>query len=268
MIVGVDHIALACVDLETGQRALDRLGLSERFVDRAVANAPQKRPLLSDYGPLHDIAVYDPQSGAAIELTAHNVLQKEARNGFTPVLEVTGPAAAELADPDGESKCVTAAFGEGFVRHALQELDTYCYLRAGHEDSCLRAGVLAVADLEASLAFFTSGLAGKTDRQGVENGRRWAVVKLPALMPKWRLELLLVAAEGAATNENFLDNAGWPCLACLTTSIEGDAEKLRQAAARHVGEIFHLSVNGKALRILLAAGPNGELIELIEISKK
>ncbi|KZM49939.1 hypothetical protein [Labrenzia sp. OB1] len=268
MIVGVDHIALTCADLETGQRALDSLGLAERFADRGVANAPQKRALLSEYGPLHDIAVYDPDNGSAIELTAHDVMHRGGRNGYTPVLDVTVDAVTVEPAEDCESECLAAAFGNGFGRFALSGLDTYCYLRPVCETSCLHAGVLTVADLDASLSFFSSGLSCKIDRQGVTGGRRWAVVKPPALMPKWRLELLLVEEHGNVEEHRYLDDAGWPCLACLTTSIEVDAEKLRQASARQVGEIFDLEVNGKALRILLASGPNGELLELIEITKK
>ncbi|MEM5581306.1 hypothetical protein WNZ15_02515 [Roseibium sp. AS2] len=266
MIVGVDHIALACADLEVGQRALEELGLTERFADRDVRNALQKRDLLHDYGPLHDIAVYDPQSGTAIELTAHNVARKSAQNGFTPVLDVNVEAKGEQGG--GELDCVAAAYGDGYGLYRFPDLDTYCYLRPGGETSSLRAGVFTVAGFDASLGFFTAGLSGKIDRQGATSGRRWATVKLPGLMPKWRLELLVVEDLACLERTRLLDDAGWPCLACLTTSIEADAEKLRQASADRVGEIFDLKVNGKALRILLATGPNGELVELIEISKK
>jgi len=266
MIVGVDHIALSCTDLEAGQRALGGLGLSERFADRGVHNAPQKKHLLHEYGPLHDIAVYDARSGTAIELTAHNVAKVAEQNGFTPVLDVSVAAGCEAAG--SELDCVTAAYGDGYGLFRFEDLGTYCYLRSQCEPSGLRAGVLTVTDFDASLSFFTAGLSGKLDRQDVCAGRRWAKVKLPGLMPKWRLELLIVENLSGAGRSRKLDDAGWPCLACLTTSIDADAEKLKQASADRVGEIFDLDVNGKALRILLATGPSGELVELIEISKK
>lgn len=271
MIVGVDHIALACADLDTGRQTLAALGLSERFVHRGVVNAGQKRVLMAEYGPLHDIAVHDAETGAAIELTAHNAIHVRAGNGYTPVLEVPADADFEpVVDGGsgaGEAACIAAAFGDGFLRHVLPALETYCYLRPGAAAGELRAGVLRVRDLDASKAFFAVAIAARPDREGRDGGHRWAVVKPPALMPKWRLELLLVEAADAGC-ERLLDDAGWPCLACLTTSIEADAEKLRQGPARHVGEIFPLYVDGKPLRILLASGPNGELIELIEVTRK
>lgn len=266
MIIGVDHIALACSDLEAGQKALGDLGLSERFADRNVRNAPQKKDLLNEYGALHDIAVFDPQSGTAIELTAHDVAVTSGQNGFTPVLDVTVNAGCERVG--GELDCVTAAFGDGYGLYRMPGLETYCYLRSGCEKSNLRAGVLTVSDFDASLAFFKGGLSAKIDRQDVVAGRRWASVKLSGVMPKWRLELLIVEDLTRHQRTMRLDDAGWPCLACLTTSIDADAEKLKQASADWVGETFDLQVNGKALRILLATGPSGELVELIEISKK
>ncbi|WFE89356.1 hypothetical protein K1718_24905 [Roseibium porphyridii] len=266
MIVGVDHIALACTDLEAGQRALESLGLDQRFADRGVMNAPQKKDLLNAYGPLHDIAVFDPQSGTAIEITAHDVAQASTHNGFTPVLDLSVERKGEREG--AELDCVTAAYGEGYELYRLPDLDTYCFLRSGQEKSALRAGILTVSDFEGSLAFFTGGLSAKVERQDVVAERRWAVVKLPGVMPKWRLELLIVEDPISHKRTMRLDDAGWPCLACLTTSIEADGEKLRQASAGRVGEIFDLEVNGKALRILLATGPSGELVELIEISKK
>ncbi len=266
MIVGVDHIALACADLGVGQNALSELGLVERFTSRGVMNASQKKELLNEHGPLHDIAVFDPQSGTAIEITAHNVAQASAHNGFTPLLDLSVDVRGE---PVGcELDCVNAAYGEGYELYRLPDLDTHCFLRSGQDKSRLRAGVLTVSDFDASLAFFTGGLSAKVERQGAVADRRWTLVKLPGLMPKWRLELLIVEDPVSHQRTMRLDDAGWPCLACLTTSIEADGEKLRHASANRVGEIFDLEVNGKALRILLATGPSGELVELIEISKK
>ena len=65
-----------------------------------------------------------------------------------------------------------------------------------------------------------------------------------------------------------LDDAGFPCLALLTTNLERDREKLKEAGTNNSSGQFQLTVNQKQLKVEIFRGTNGELIELVEILSK
>lgn len=69
-----------------------------------------------------------------------------------------------------------------------------------------------------------------------------------------------------APTRRYLDGTGWPCLALLTNDIGADLERARHGARRW-SPVFPFTVNGKDLRICILAGPNGELVELIEVQR-
>jgi len=85
VILGVEHIALSCADIETGVAGLAARGFAPAFVERDIPNAPEKRSLLHTYTARHDIASCRAQAGIAIELTNHGPVYAPA----PPSYEVT-----------------------------------------------------------------------------------------------------------------------------------------------------------------------------------
>lgn len=72
MILGVDHLAQSARTLAAARTELLARGYTEVFTAAGVTNHPAKRPLLADYRPLHDLALFRPAAGGvAIEVTCH-----------------------------------------------------------------------------------------------------------------------------------------------------------------------------------------------------
>jgi hypothetical protein len=82
MILGVEHVALSCADIERGAADLADYGFSTAFIERDLPNAPAKTPLLHTYAPRHDIASCRARTGIAVELTAHGGIPAPAVSGY------------------------------------------------------------------------------------------------------------------------------------------------------------------------------------------
>ncbi len=90
--------------------------------------------------------------------------------------------------------------------------------------------------------------------------------RIDSPIEKYRSSLLM----GPTKNKEecapiFLDDAGFPCIALLTTDLESDARRLHIEETRFVTDDFRLTVNNKRLKICFACGPSGELIELVQV---
>lgn len=100
MILGVEHIALSCVNIETGVAGLSARGFAPAFVERDIPNAPEKRPLLHAYAARHDIASCRARTGIAIELTNHGPVNAPAPPSYEVTFGDDGIAAVALTSGD------------------------------------------------------------------------------------------------------------------------------------------------------------------------
>jgi hypothetical protein len=112
--------------------------------------------------------------------------------------------------------------------------------------------VVQTSNIEKSLSFWSLLGFRKTGKHGQ--------LRFDSLVPK---HTCIITLEEGGIAENKLDDAGFNCIAFITSSIERDNENLKKAGSV-VSEISEFSSNNKKMKIMFARSKGGELIELIE----
>lgn len=263
MIVGVDHIALSCADLDTGMRTMSMIGFETIFAERDAPNREEKRGYLRQFQEKHSLAMCRSSIGPAMELTAHGL--PEGIAPFQLLLQGVRGSSAAQAHPDA---CVIkSALG---VRAAesinLADVGATAWVDLDTEGPpAIRAVMLAVRDLDRSKRFWCDGIGGCITHEGREYGR-WALLEIHSPLPRCRLTVLLTEREH--DESRYLDAGGFPCLALLVTQLSNDRQRMLHAGGQDPSADFFLSVNGRSLVIALLRGPDMEIIELIQLSQE
>lgn len=91
MILGVDHVAFSCENIESCCSELEKKGFRTEFMQQNLPNHPAKKNFLKNYCPRHAIGYCRGSSGPAIELISHGSLsQEEETPVYQPVLDKNG----------------------------------------------------------------------------------------------------------------------------------------------------------------------------------
>jgi len=264
MILGIDHIAVSTMTLHESARALEAAGFERAFIEHDLPNGVPKRDFLSEYQPLHSIALYRPQHGIAIEITQHATTTR--RQGPYHLLldgvlslpsSVKGEASASV---EWEDVWQSAGWSE------IDRLDSFMSTVRGTATSDtasprIRAVGLCVSDIEKSVRFWRDGLRFRTVSKGnTRGGIRWERLSFRSVQPNWCIDLVLVESKPITSGQTMLDDQGATCLALITTDITSELARVGRADIHS----FELDVAGKRLAVAILRGPNDELIELIQ----
>jgi catechol 2,3-dioxygenase-like lactoylglutathione lyase family enzyme len=265
MIVGVDHLALSCKDVDVAGPILQRSGYRAAFVERALPNASVKEPLVHAFHPAHAIAYYDLPEGTPLELTNYGgpVVSRPSR--YHALVDAP-PAGATPVDDESWTSIWKAVGCDDPSAFAWPGLNATVWSGADAAGApSVRMVLCPVDDVERAASFWETALNARIEARGTaDDGSRWVRVKFAAPVKRWRLDVVL--AEGDVPKESKLDDAGFPCLALLCTSLARDTQRLARAGATTTGT-FDVGVNGRDLAVAFFRGPDGELLELIEVRK-
>lgn len=270
MILGVDHVALSCADVAAAAAGLAASGYTVRFAQEDVPNRESKAHLLTRYQPLHAIAYCQGTAGVAIELTQHGPLPEGPPSPYAVLLH--GPLAPSEFGEDARDwrsqvwretlGCAEPQSGRWLTANA-----PYCYDGAARLEPGVRAILLPVSDLERSVQFWKTAMGCRVrSRSAPDADRSWILLSFRTPVPAWCLEVVLV--QQPPPEPYALDARGFPCVAALTTSLEADLAAALQAGASESTGTFEVFVNGKTLTVAVFRGPDGELLELIEIRRE
>lgn len=271
MIVGVDHVALSCEGIQAAVQAVDAAGYRAKFVVIGLRNDEQKKPFLRSYTPAHSIAYCAGKGGLAIELTQH--ARALADTTGSPYHVLFAGALPEVSPIQGDGNPFAgvwpAALG-GATTHSgrWSPLNIPCsYIDSGSSPGIRAIGIL-VRDLDRSEEFWRGGIGCREVSRGrFLDGRRWEHLAVRSPAATLAAEVLL--AETASTpTRPYLDDPGFTCLAMVSTRLAADTERLRDAGASEVSDLFSLAAGDKEFAIALLRDPDGYPVELIQFGKR
>jgi len=268
MILGMDHLALSVTDIDAAVAAGQPLGFDALFVERNLPNPECKRPLLIDHRAFHDVALLRAYGGGtAIEAVRHARRLAAPRSQIMPLLcgqRRSGAAFGgfNTAGPDWPAICrdalgVTAVMAEWAAWRA-----PLCLVNERAEPH-VAALLVATPAWEKDLMFWRDGVSATIASH--EPGR-WALLKLKSPVAAWQGTVLLARTENAASN--YLDSAGFPCIALWSSALAEDTDRLRKFGGSSIIEPFTLTVNGRVLTVIQLRAPGGWLLELIQLTRK
>lgn len=270
MIMGVDHVALACTDIDQADAQLTGTGFRTRFIQRDVPNFPGKTGLLDTFCSLHTVAFCEGAGSTAIELTSHGPELAPVRAGYEVLLRLPQNAIWRQLEAAGDiAETWGSAFGLREVRcGAWDESGARFWLEPGGDDPAASVvGLLVpVTDLDQSEVFWRSGLGLRSVTRGEAGGRAWARGRFISPIPAWCLDVVLMESRDPLPRP-VLDAPGFPCLALLSTDARKDEERLLQSGGSDSTGLFEVGIDGKKLQVVVLRAPGGELVELIQVSR-
>ncbi|MCC2667806.1 MAG: hypothetical protein K0Q72_277 [Armatimonadetes bacterium] len=269
MILGVDHLALTCTDLDAASQQLAASGFPIRFSQRDIPNFAGKAPLLAEYQPLHSMAFCEGTGTTSIELTLHGAQMAPARASYELLLSVQrSDSWSEWPPPTDAGKIWEDAFGLPAVRcgtwadsGALFWFEPETTTAAG-----VRALLVPVRDLDHAIGFWKGALGLRGLTEGSTAGRRWARGRFVSPVPAWCLDVVIAEVEELPPTPS-LDAPGFPCLALLSTDAHRDEAKLLAAGGTESTGVFEVIIDGKGLQVVVLRGPDGELVELLQVNR-
>lgn len=261
MIIGVEHIGASD---GSARGTLEALGYRPRFADTGLPNSRTKAPFLLKYGALHDIAYYEAvDDSPAVELISYGRAAPRASDPL-PTLVVDRPLDEGATPSEVLADALRAGLGAdpALVRVGPLASATFPIISAPTgRGPAISAYAVAVRDPEASAALWAGALGMTVDSR--DPGGHWMWLRLSPPVPRWRIRVLLARDENATTARH-LDEDGVTSIAFLSTDLDRDRERLARVA--HVGEPFAITVHDRPLRVCVGRSPDGDLIELIQIT--
>jgi hypothetical protein len=267
MILGVDHIALSCINLQQSVKVLEKSGYICRFTESKLLHHPAKLFLLRNDTSTHAIAYCQPPDGVAIELICNNT----PLNGPGSLYQVVFSSAPHETEVVSDKDDFICNLLRKLFNHTVQKALWHPFnIPIWHtsflsklDSSLISLVVIQESDISAAERFWMKGLgASIIRRKEVE----WILLAFRSPIKTWKLDVLLVQSI-CDTTIPYLDDAGFPCLALITTNLTEDVHKAVSEGALEASEPFSFVVGGKKLMIALLRGPGNELIELIQINK-
>jgi hypothetical protein len=272
MICGVDHVALACTELESAIEALKASGFSVRFIDHDVPNDAGKASILLDYQPLHSMALCDPASGISLELTKHGSRIGPQAGGFQLLLARAPQARANVMDGRAHdiANIWLDAFGHQSTPMAWTPFGSTVWCldppADGREQETLGL-LLPVPQVVREAEFWTSALGFKEVSSGaLGRDGDWKHLRLPAPVPNWSADVILLE-DADPSGLTMLDSGGFPCLALLSTNLKDDLARCIDHGGTIGAKPFSVVVAAKTLNVALFRSPGGALIELLSVAR-
>lgn len=273
MIFGVDHVALACGDIDEAAAALERIGCHAAFIERHLVNRETKARFLHWYQATHAIAYCAVPDSPAIELTGYGRVHR-APSPYEVLFSGPIDTADEADADDALAEIWRAATGTAHVGCGLLRSIgvRYWYDRTAtgqRRGPRVRCVLRRVADLACATSFWAEAAGARRMASGSAGGARWARLAIGAALSQWSLELIVVESRSGVTDDEApprLDDTGFPCVALLTSNLQRERDRFFAAGAGDSTGTFAMTINHRRLSVEILRAPAGELIELIEVA--
>ncbi len=256
LIGGITHLTMEA-PLQQGMRFADQVGFRRVFSDKVQLPAAFE-PIGLSSGPL-PLALYTATQGTQLEIVDHD--EPAPRYGaFTGVFGCAPPAnlsvvarSAQVADfivKSGAARAPQCAL--------LGPYGSETWFDAAGGAGGLRALVCRVRDVVAEATFW--GRFARVRWGEVDANAAWGAVQSP--LPRTRAALLIVGDERAETSHD-VNDAGFPSIGVVSTTIESDYRMALDIGATSRGAPITVTVGSRRLRLALIASPGGAPIELL-----
>ena len=245
MILKIGHLIVYSDELEKDVAALQSKGYQILFRQN-IGNLEIKKDWATSFPEVQDVAFLTAPDNFSIELIGHKDNVEESN--FIPIIE------DGQEEPDPRDKETSPG---------QQNKETSCFrfpVFLNDQKTPFQFNKLLVKtkDLSASMDFWKN-----FGFQAIHLEEGTAQMEFKSILSSKKFFIYLKKSE--QTNPNpCLDNKGISCVSFITNSAQKEKEKLDRQGIKStpVGEI---TVNGKLLHLFFVSGPNGEIVEVIEI---
>jgi len=254
MIIKFDHLAFASNDIQFEQqiKLLKDLGYELKFVERNANNLNIKSPLMKIFGPRQDLALLVLKNNINIELVNHGHSNKNFSN-ITPLFK-NFPHNLIRSDLNLNFKNKL----ERAVKIKYFEIPIYISEDKKNKSFIFNELIIKTANIEESISFWKNFAF-----LPILNKKNSAVLEFNAPLGRGAYHLRLIKDKNINT-KIFLDDAGFNCLAFISSSAVNEKKNL-EIAGIETTATERFKVNDKELEIFFAKGSQGEIAEVISV---
>ena len=250
MIIGIDHIAFSSSNPAVPIDFLRSLGYRITITGMQIDNLDIKQPFLQRADRLHDLILLEKQGSFSIEILNHGYVS-QANDYIFPVFENTPSNISDFVSS-------TQLDGATLEKARLKTLEKEIFIQPCHETDEFRFNkvVITTAMMERSRFFWESfGLKSSISRAD------YCLLKFDSPLDQTSYIMHLVAKDRGDFQPS-LDARSFNSIAFLSTSVLKEKQFLDERGL-DVTEVQRLVVGENELEICFAAGPTGELVEIV-----
>jgi len=250
MIIKIDHIALSSGDFEKTFKTLDLLGYERVFFEQNVPNLLIKRELLAKFSPSHSISLLKCGENLNIEILNHGNINS-GKSFIIPIFENT-PASFLNNLVRIEDLYSTSEKNYGFNADIQVLNKPDC---SGFIFTKIKMLTENILDSVIFWKHFGFKLTTCTDES--------AILEFSSIINRNPYQLHLKRVEHVKT-ESFLDDAGFNCIAFVSTSLKRDMTFFKDQNIP-ITDIGTLTLDNKKINLFFCKGLYGEPIEIVEV---
>lgn len=265
-ILGVDHICTSCNNISLAAKRFHNLQYNIMFREHGLHIPKEKKPFLKEFTKSHDAVFLKSDKGLAIEVIDHNsglseigpykVLFKKRNESFSNKKNIKN---------DPIKQVIEKAFGFPVSLKKVSDLNILYYNHEGNSYNGLSAVILECESLSVSSKFWKKGIGFQTIKEVVNEKLPWCLVEFPGLVSSMKAKLLLIETKKIKT-KSYLDYSGWTCLSFIVKGINSALKQVKDFGAIDIGQPYKIAIGGNNLLLSFFRGPEGELIEFIELA--
>lgn len=262
-ILGISHICVNSNNLEATLQDLKILNYNLLFKENHLPVSNEKMPFLRTKVDYHDSMFFKSTNNIGLEVINHGTRTNNV--GSYNILFYVDKNYQYLLDGNHDSEIksiIKNVFGAKIHRVQLSSLDTPFYYSYDERFDDTSTIVLECINLSTSSKFWQDNLGFKLIKSN-EHNPKLHLLEFSSPIKNWCARLLLIETR-LEPNEPFLDDVGLTCVSFITTNIELCLSQMKKSSARHIGDVFDMSIGGKNLKLVFIRGPNSEIIELME----
>lgn len=245
MIIKIDHIALFSNFLEKSIELLKSCGYQVKFVEKDILNPKIKQALMTDFPQRYNICYMEHAKNLDIEIVTADL--SSGQHSFLRPRIANLPMQSLLNTDNG-------------LEISLDEL-IESDVHTDNNISNLNVITCHVKNIQESISFWK--LLGFVNDTSDNSGEKIVFTSILPDQKNIQIAFREVANDGL---NYYLNDLGFNCLAFITTSIERDCKKIVKNGFKST-DIEEIFINGRQIRVCFVIGKNGELAELIELSK-
>lgn len=266
-ILGVDHICTSCNNIDLASTVFQNFQYDTMFIEHGLQSPEEKKPYLKNFTKNHDAVFLKSDKGLAIEVIDHKSKPNKLMGPYRVLFIKKNDSDKNIQNiiHDPIKKVIEKSFGFSVSLNKISDLGISYFNHEGSSYNGLSAVIIECKNLVVSSNFWEKGIGFRIIKASKDE-LSWCLMEFPGLVSSMKIKLLLIETKNTKT-KSYLDYSGWTCLSFMVQGIDSTLKEVKKYGALDIGEPYKMLVGGNNLYLSFFRGPDGELIEFLELSK-
>ena len=264
-ILGVDHIVTSCKNIKIVPEKFNDSEYTTMFIEYGLQSTEEKKPYLKNFTVNHDAIFLKSKNALAIEAIDHNSEPLKSIGPYKVLLK--NKLFLEEKNPKNNTitNIVEKAFEFPVNLERISEFNLSYYNHNEKLYDGLSAVIIECENLSKCTNFWENAIGFKIVKN-VNEKISWCLMEFSGIVSSMTIKLLLIETK-TRKEKSFLDFSGWTCLSFIVTDINSSLKKVKKFGANDIGKPYAMKIGGNNIMLSFFRGPEGELVEFLELKK-